>query len=123
MNDMKLSEKLVSKKRTSKSCTAGRIQNSADRRISASAVNGTGQFSIVSPWGIEYIPNTDNDAVVIAGDSERMCIGVKQIYNHYGLKSGEIVIHSGLDTYIHLTEDGKINIVGDVYINGSRLEE
>ncbi len=120
---MKLSEKLVGKKQITKSCTAGRIHNSADRRISASAINGTGQFSIVAPWGIESIPKTETDAVVISGDSERMCIGVKQIYNYYGLKPGEIVIYSGMSTYIHLKEDGKIDIVGDVYVNGVRLGE
>lgn len=119
---MKLSEKMNRRKREAKTCTAGKILASADRRISASALNGTGQFSIVSPWGVESIPASDNDAVIVAGDSERMCIGVKQRTNSFGLQPGEVVLHAGDDTYIHLRADGVIDICGQVYINGERWE-
>ena len=119
---MRISQKMVNKRQGAKSCTSGRIMNSADRRISAAALNGTGQFSIVAPWGIESIPQMNDDAVIISGDSERMCIGVKQLHNYYDIAQGEIVIHSGLDTFIRLKSNGRIDINGDVYINGTRLE-
>lgn len=119
---MKISGKLVRNRQKVKSCTAGRIQNSADRRISAAALNGKGQFSIVSPWGVEYIPDLNDDAVIISGDSERMCIGIKQRNNYYNIEPGEVVIHSDLDTFIKITNDGKIYLSGDIYVNGQRLE-
>ena len=119
---MKLSERMNRRKREAKTCTAGRIISSADRRVSAAALNGTGQFSIVLPWGLESIPETDTDAVIVAGDSERMCIGIKQRANEFGVNPGEVVLHAGSDTYIHLHTDGRIDICGDVYINGVRWE-
>ncbi len=119
---MKLSERINRRRQQAKSCTAGRILGSADRRISAAAQNGTGQFSLVAPWGVESIPQSDTDAVVISGDSERLCIGVKQRTNRYGLEPGEVVLHAGSNTYIHLHADGKIDICGEVYINGQRWE-
>ena len=119
---MRISKKLVNKRQSAKTCTAGRIMNSADRRVSAAALNGTGQFVIVAPWGVESIPQINDDAVIVSGDSEKMCIGVKQLYNNYNIGPGEVVLHSNLNTYIRLKNDGRIDICGDVYVNGTRLE-
>lgn len=117
---MRLSERLNGSKRRRSQLTAGRVVSSADRRLSANAVNGRGQFSIAAPWGVESIPESKSDAVIISGDSERICLGVKQNSNPYGIKPGELVLHAGSNTYIHLKADGKIEINGEVYINGTR---
>ena len=119
---MRLSERLSGRKQQSKSIGTGRIVTSADRRVSASCEDGRGQFAIASPWGVESIPGDESDAVIISGGSERLCIGVRQNYNPFGIKPGELVLHSGEDTYIYLREDGRIEIYGEVYVNGQRLE-
>ena len=47
---------------------------------------------------------------------------LKQKNNYYNIEPGEVVIHSDLDTFIHITNDGKIYLNGDIYVNGQRLE-
>ena len=90
--------------------------------MAAAAVNGTRQLSVVTPAGIAYIPRPREDAVVMSDGNEQLCLGVRMMANDRGIKPGEIMVFSSNDTYIHLTNDGKIYISGEVYINGERLE-
>lgn len=115
---MKLSEKINRKNSGKTICSAGVIKTSADRRIAAQAVNGTRQLSVAAPWGLAYIPKAQEDAVVLSNGNEQLCIGVKMINNEMDLKPGEVLLFSSGTNYIHLTADGKINICGEVYING-----
>ena len=84
-------------------------------------MNGTGQCSIVSPGGMTYIPRAMEDAVVISGDKEQFCIGVRVGNNDYELLPGELILYS-YGNYIHLKNNGEIHIRGDVYLNGTKLE-
>lgn len=118
---MRISKKISGGKKNSLRCGHGQIRNSADRRIAAAAVNGTGQCSIVSPGGMAYIPRAMEDAVVISDNNEQFCIGVRVGDNDHGILPGELILYAS-GNYIHLKNNGEIRIVGDVYINGTRLE-
>ena len=78
---------------------------------------------IVSPGGMMYIPQQNDEAVVISNDAEQLCVGVKVINNFYDIDPGEIVLFSSGGASVYLTNDGKVYIDGEVYINGTRLEE
>ncbi len=119
---MRISEKIANGKRSIHFCSSGTIKNSADRRIAASATNGTQQISIVSPGGMVYIPQQNDEAVVISNDAEQLCVGVKVINNYYDIDPGEIVLFSAGGASVHLTNEGKVLIEGDVYINGVKSE-
>ncbi len=119
---MRLSER-INRKNTGKTiCSAGSIRTSADRRVAAQEVNGTRQLSVVAPAGVAYIPKAREDAVVLSNGNEQLCIGVKMPAGERELKPGEVMLFSTGTSYIHLTADGRINICGEVYINGVRQE-
>ncbi len=118
---MRISKKMNGGRKGTVRCGQGLISNSADRRVAAAAANGTGQCSIVSPGGISYIPRAMEDAVVISDGSERYCIGVRIGDNDHGILPGELILYTP-SSYIHLKNNGEIRIVGDVYINGTKLE-
>lgn len=111
---MWLSKNIVKRNR-SISCSAGKIKQSADRRIAASAVDGTGQFSLVAPSGMICIPKKDEEAVVIPTDSGRMCIGVRIPENGYELEAGEVALYSAGGATIFLKNNGKVIINGEEY--------
>ena len=117
---MRLSSKLNRRGAGKTVCSAGVIRTSADRRVAARAVNGTRQLTVVAPGGLAYIPRADESAVILSSGNEQLCIGVKLLTNERELKPGEVLLFSSDTSYIHLTADGKINICGEVYINGIR---
>ena len=119
---MRLSEKIMQGKTAEAGCSSGAIINSADRRVTANAVSGTGQFAIVAPGGMMYIPRPQEEAVMIAGDIEPLCLGVKMLRNDYHIEPGEVVLFSGGGASITLKNDGTIHLDGDVYINDVRWE-
>lgn len=108
--------KSISKIRNkSSSGSAGRIKQSADRRIAASAANGIGQFALVAPSGMICIPQADEDAVVVSTDSGQMCIGVRIPSNGFGLESGEVGLYSAGGATVFLKNDGRVLINGKEY--------
>ena len=117
---MKLSSKINRRAEVKTVCSAGMIRSSADRRVAARAVNGTRQLTVVAPGGLAYIPRANENAVILTSGNEQLCIGVKMLTNDKELKPGEVLLFSTDTSYIYLTADGKINICGEVYINGVR---
>ncbi len=118
---MRLSKKIGSR-RSPVGCSAGSIRSSADRRITATAVNGTGSCALVAPGGMAYLPQAQDDVVVLSDEKEQICIGVKNMNRNFGIQPGELILFSSGGASIHLTNDGKIFLVGDVTINGHTPE-
>ncbi len=118
---MKLSGKLMKKQGEILSCRSGLVTNSADRRLSASAAGGKRQTAIVAPGGIGYIPKPGEDAVMLTNDNEQLCLGVRMLKNDFEIEPGELVLYAGAASII-LRKSGKIEINGEVYLNGERLE-
>ena len=112
---MWLAKNISKIKQNNSTGSAGRIKQSADRRIAASAANGIGQFALVAPSGIVCIPSKDEDAVVIPTDSGQMCIGVRIPSNSFNIEAGEMVLYSAGGAKIYLKNDGKVIINGNEY--------
>ncbi len=119
---MKLSEKMMRGHSAETFGVSGRIVNSADRRIAASVVHGTGQCAIVSPGGMMYLPAAQDEAVVAAGDTESLCLGIKMMDNPYRIEPGEIVLFSRGGASVILKNDGSIHLNGTIYINDHEWE-
>ena len=119
---MRISGKLMKKNSSAVSCRTGLIVSSADRRVAANAVHGKRQTAIVSPGGICYIPKPREDAVMLIDDSEQLCLGVRMLRNDFEIEPGELVLFSGRGSRIMLRNDGRVELYGEVYVNGKLLE-
>ncbi len=111
---MKISKE-ISNKNKNLTCITGKVVSSADRRIAAASSDGTAQFSIVAPKGIDYVPQKNDDSVVIASENERLCIGVRRSDNPYEIQTGELALYSQGGAYIILKNDGTVVINGQVF--------
>lgn len=111
---MKISRN-ISNKNKNVTCITGKVVSSADRRIAAASSDGTAQFSVVAPKGIDYVPQMNDNSVVISSDSERFCIGVRRSDNPYEIQPGELALYSQGGAYIILKNDGSVVINGQVF--------
>jgi len=105
----------ISNKNKNLACITGRVTSSADRRIAAASPDGTVQFSIVAPKGIDYVPQMNDNSVVISSENERLCIGVRRDENLYEIESGELALYSQGGAYIILKNDGTVIINGQIF--------
>lgn len=119
---MRLSEKMMKGSPAETFGRSGRIVNSADRRIAANAVHGTGQCVILSPGGMMYIPLPQEEVVVMDGDTEPLCLGVKMLHNDHHIEPGEVMLFSNGGASVILKNDGSIRLNGTVYINNTPWE-
>ena len=111
---MKISRN-ISNKNKNLACITGRVTSSTDRRIAAASPDGTVQFSIVAPKGIDYVPQMNDNSVVISSENERLCIGVRRDENLYEIESGELALYSQGGAYIILKNDGTVIINGQIF--------
>lgn len=115
---MKISKNIIKNTNNNLTCNVGKVKYSADRRIAASAADGTGQFVIVAPGGMDYIPQKNDDSLIIPTDSGKMCIGVRMSDNLYGIEPGEVALYSSGGASIILKNDGRVLINGTEYSGG-----
>ena len=111
---MKISKEL-SNKNKNLTCIRGKAVSSADRRIAAASSDGMAQFSVVAPKGIDYVPQMNDDSVVISSENERLCIGVRRSDNPYEIQTGELALYSQGGAYIILKNNGTVIINGQVF--------
>ncbi len=97
---------------------AGGVNTSADRRISAYASAGCGQYAVVAPSGIISCPIQSDDAVIIHTETGDMCLGVRTRMHNYDIEPGELVLYSMGGANIRLANDGKIYLNGSEYNDG-----
>lgn len=112
---MKLTKRLIKRKRTEMICSSGKISAGADRRISTNDIDGASQSSIVAPFGLICIPASNADGVVVPTSAGSMCIGMRIPYNNFDLQPGEVMLYSSGGATLVLKNDGKI------YANGREL--
>ena len=112
---MWLSKNISKIRSKSSSGSAGRIKQSADRRIAASVENGIGQFALAAPPGMVYVPKPNEDAVIVSTGLGQMCIGVRIPYNNFELEAGELALYSAGGAQIFLKNDGRVIINGKEY--------
>ena len=119
---MRISERLYKGRSDALFCDTGRVTNSIKSRVAAECNGGTSMLSMVSPAGIEYIPDKDEDAVILSEDNRRLFMGIRRNHTDNELKAGELLLYSKGGARIYLNNDGEIRITGTVVINGVTLE-
>lgn len=116
---MKISKNMIRTKSNRSSCMTGKVTASADRRIAAASSNGTEQFAIVAPKGLDYVPQINDDSVVLPTEKGGICLGVRRKENMYDILPGEMALYSlNGAAVIVLKNDGRILLNGRFVING-----
>ncbi len=119
---MRLSERLYRGNREGLYCDTGRVTNSVKGSVAAQGTGGASQLSMVTPGGVEYVPDRDDEAVILWGNKRRLFIGKRRNTTSNNLKPGELLLYSKGGASIYLTNEGEIRITGTVTINGEPLE-
>lgn len=83
------------------------LQSSAEYREVVSA----------GPYGIKSLPPPGETAVGVTSGGKTFCLGVEM--DPAGLSPGEVTLFSAGGAKITLTQDGKILLEGQVFINGT----
>ncbi len=112
---MWISEKLAAIN-NSRQADDGIVQQSADRRVSAAAEDGTAQYSLAGVPGIIYKPQPDDQAVLIKTSGGAVCIGIRLNPYTDTIQPGELILKSAGGAVLKLANDGC------VYINGREIE-
>lgn len=97
----------------------GFIKSGAEKRIAASAENGTAKYRIAAPSGFLSVPFKEEDAVVLSTPSGQICIGVSSYQEHFYPQPGEVIIYSNSGAQIWLKNNNTIEISGNIKINGN----
>lgn len=115
---MKISQLIGGRKRDESSCMEAKLRLSTLNRVSATDADGTGEYTIVTPGGMTYIPVGNEDAVVIPTNAGRVCIGIKGGKSYIGMEPGEVALYSCGGAEILLKNDGTVVINGQVFPAG-----
>ncbi|MEG0778964.1 MAG: hypothetical protein RRY95_05180 [Oscillospiraceae bacterium] len=115
----------------SKQLTANRQEEQAGADLGVTTIGGGSvgaltrgelrELPVFSPGGILWQPQTGETVLVIRGGTggEEQCIaGVEQKKALAGLKPGELYLFSTGGASIYLRRDGRVEIDGDLLING-----
>ncbi len=90
------------------------------------AVLGRGEerdLPLFGPAGIAWRPRNGESVLVIKGGNDRdeACIvGVELTNGPGGLEPGELYLFSAGGASVRLKNDGRVEILGELYINGSK---
>ena len=110
---MWLGKKIASRQKEAERPVAGTqnggllLQSSSEYREVAAA----------GPYGVKSLPPAGENAVGVVSGEKTFCLGVE--IDPKGLQPGELVLFSSGGAKITLTRDGKIQLEGQVFINGA----
>lgn len=118
---MWIAENIAKKNSMNNSCINAAISSANNSEITAVGRDGISHLTIAAPSGISFSPKIDDTAVVIKTDNGDVCVGT--IMDRTDPLDcplpGELFLSNESGTaYIRLKADGKIEICGDVTING-----
>jgi len=78
---------------------------------------------VFAPLGVAWAPRAGDAVLVLKGGSERSeaCVAAAEVKNvPEDLQPGELYLHSAGGASIRLRNDGRIELWGEVYINGGK---
>lgn len=105
-------------------CIKAAISSANNSEITAVGRDGVSHLTMAAPSGICFSPKVDENAVVIKTESGDVCIGtiMKKSSDLEYPDPGELFLSNEDETaYIKLRADGKIEIHGDVTVNGNSI--
>lgn len=115
----------IAEKMTEKRSGAAAERGTVSIGGEASAVLADGEvrnLAAAAPGGYVWRPRGGAQVLVLKGE-ERCILAALPEKNTVSLEPGEVCIHSGGGAAIYLRNDGRIELVGEVYINGAALEQ
>lgn len=121
---MWIAENMANKKIGNDVCVNASVSSSNNSEITAIGRDGLSRMAIVAPSGISFSPKIDDDAVVIKTENGDVCIGtiMKKGDEKVGPLPGELFLSNKTGSaYIKLMEDGKVEIHGNLIINGEEF--
>lgn len=93
--------------------SSGSVTNSSKNKVGINSSLNLKELSIVSPYGISYLPPVGEESVVLPMLDGQICIGC--VNNETSLKPGELMLKSEGGAYIHLKNNGSIDINGEIF--------
>ncbi len=88
----------------------GKITNSNSNDVEATTSFSTRNSPLYSPYGIDCLPPTDEDVLMLSANGNIVALGT--VSNTSSLESGEIRLHSAGGANIVLKNDGSVLING-----------
>lgn len=117
--------KNIARKNQSKiNCINAAISSANNSEITAVGRDGVSHLTIAAPSGISFSPKIDENAVVVKTESGDVCVGtiMERLDANSCPLPGELFLSNKSGTaVIKLLADGKIEIFGDVTINGKAI--
>lgn len=113
---MWLGKKIAENRKETEKPLAGTISGEKDGGLLLQASAEYREVAVVGPYGVKSLPPAGENAVGVACGDKTFCLGVEM--NPQGLHPGEVVLFSAGGAKITLTRDGKIQLEGQVFING-----
>lgn len=109
---MWISQKMGTLEQSGSQTQLGEVTNHAGG-ITVQAVGAYHDMSIVSPWGITYLPPKGTKVLVQEVEDTAVCAGA--ILPTTGLEAGELMLRSAGGACIHLKNNGDVVINGQVF--------
>ena len=113
---MWLGKKLAENRKEQEKSLAGTISGEKDGGLLLQAAAEYREVSSAGPYGVKSLPPAGENAVGVAFGDKTFCLGVEM--DPEGLQPGELVLFSSGGAKITLTRYGKIQLEGQVFING-----
>ena len=114
---MWLSKKIVSRQKNPEKPVTGTVSGKQNGGLLLQSSSEYREVASAGPYGIKSLPPAGENAVGVAAGEKVFCLGVE--IDPEGLQPGELVLFSSGGAKITLTRDGKIQLEGRVFINGT----
>lgn len=121
---MWIAENMAKNNTSDNICIRAAISSANNSEVTAIGRDGVSHLTMVAPSGISFSPRPDENAVVIKTESGDVCIGtiMQRVGSFDCPLPGELFLSNESGTaYIKLKSDGKIEIHGEVTINGKAI--
>lgn len=114
---MWLGKKIASRQKEAERPVAGTISGEQNGGLLRQSSSEYREVAAAGPYGVKSLPPAGENAVGVVSGEKTFCLGVE--IDPKGLQPGELVLFSSGGAKITLTRDGKIQMEGQVFINGA----
>ena len=114
---MWLGKKIASRQKEAERPVAGTISGEQNGGLLLQSSSEYREVAAAGPYGVKSLPPAGENAVGVVSGEKTFCLGVE--IDPMGLQPGELVLFSSGGAKITLTRDGKIQLEGQVFINGA----
>ena len=114
---MWLGKKIAFRQKEAERPVAGIISGEQNGGLLLQSSSEYREVAAAGPYGVKSLPPAGENAVGVVSGEKTFCLGVE--IDPKGVQPGELVLFSSGGAKITLTRDGKIQLEGQVFINGA----